>query len=675
MKIRVPILLLLFTLTMCASGALAQISALAESPGADNPAEKDSRMEKQVTLQVACTKLEDAMRKLTEQTGVVLKAGGSEREWRVRERLVTIQAKDVKLGTLLNQITTLLRYRVSRGKKDGQFTYLIWQDKNSRELEADLLISEKEAGAKRMLQSRQSALALAEAALKMTPEDALKERSKDPWAAYLGSTKAGRGYADILSLISSNYPNARDLMLRGRGATIHLDKVDSPLAKSAQDAISGGILAAAIRKESPDYPSGFTPTKIVIKPMTGTNEGMAGSLGMSGFFWIMGKMAAGDGKPMMKGVESDVPLAFFPLSGKNTAIGRVFGGLLFALDDGLSMEEAQKQIVTDFNNPDVMAEALGRTSPTQENPPTDPFLTREVEIGKLPRMEAASTIDPTHQAEGDAYAELSRAIGMPVLVETFSKTLPVGLFIKPGKQPFYKVLISLEKAGYVWDFGEGMFRIKPEDWATNRSYEVPESRLIFYKELLKKNGFFNLDDLAAIVTEFTDAQIQNRLIAEPEIMYATAATLMNPMGGSSLDMLRLYGSLSTTQKQQARLNVGLPFASMTAAQYDYIGGLIAENLGGLEVLDGSLQLKLLHDDQKENMGGMDVVTFEITAFVAGEEQPRNITEKIMIYGKKQIEMMKSAILKGMKKYGENDGKAKTPDKGRENPATEPSPAP
>ena len=201
---------------------------------ADNTVTKkpDPRLDKKVTLEVSHTKLEDVAKQLTEQTGVVIKAGSGERDWRVRERRITIQAKDVRLGDLMEQISKLLNYYLSRGGKEGEWTYLYWQDMKARILEEDLLAAEREAAAQRIVKVRQGALDIAEKALKMTPEDALKERDKDPMLAYMGGTQTGRGFAQLLAALNRDFAIERDLMLRGRMVNMMLSDFSPALQQA-----------------------------------------------------------------------------------------------------------------------------------------------------------------------------------------------------------------------------------------------------------------------------------------------------------------------------------------------------------------------------------------------------------------------------------------------------------
>lgn len=96
----------------------------------------DPRLDKKVTLEVSHTKLEDAVKSLAEQTGVVIKAGSGQRDWRVRERKVTIYAKDVPAGQVMTEISKLLGYFLSQDGKKDEWTYLFWQDQKSRIFES-----------------------------------------------------------------------------------------------------------------------------------------------------------------------------------------------------------------------------------------------------------------------------------------------------------------------------------------------------------------------------------------------------------------------------------------------------------------------------------------------------------------------------------------------------------
>ena len=68
----------------------------------------DARLDAKVSLNVTHAKLQDVLKTLTDETKVVIEAGGDDRDWRVKERRVTIHAKDISLRLLLDEIPNFL---------------------------------------------------------------------------------------------------------------------------------------------------------------------------------------------------------------------------------------------------------------------------------------------------------------------------------------------------------------------------------------------------------------------------------------------------------------------------------------------------------------------------------------------------------------------------------------
>ena len=559
--------------------AVAASSVCADIAKFDPP---DKRLDKKVTLEVAHTKLEDVVKSLSEQSGVTVKAGTGTRDWKVREGRVTIRAKDVPLGKTLDEITKLLGYYLSREGKEGEWTYIIWQDKKSRDLEAEMLIAEKEAEARRAEESRQASLDAAEKALKMTPEEAKKLRDNDPLVSYLGGTKSGRGYAQLLSSLSST---DMQLMMRGKRIAMPFSSLPPALQQAAMDTTASGIIAAENAGGGTSQP--MVPYQVVISQLTGDINEELGPMGVAGAMSLMGLPQSGDGgyDPVLG---QGHPMSVFLLSKPDSQFGKTFGKALLALEEGAPMQQVEQELGGILNDGTANAEAKARKSPTEENPPTDPKLTREVDLGKMPDSSA-------RQEGGDAasnaraVAKISEAAGFAAMLESFTKANPIAIYLKPGKQPVYKIMIGLEKAGYTWDLEDSTLRIRPEDWAVKRSCVIPEGILTRYRELLEAQGMLTFDDLAALASEVTDDQIENSLFTDP---YLNSAVGM-PLGRWSWhgrDMLRLYHSLSANQRTNLTSEAGLQFGQLTEEQWDRLNTIITDRLGGLYIVEGSVRL-------------------------------------------------------------------------------------
>lgn len=640
----------------------------------------DPRLDQKVTLSVDHAQLDSALKQLSDKTKVAFKAGSNDRDWRVREQHVTIRVKEMPLKSVMEQITKLLGFRVTRGGKAGEWDYLFWQDKKARDLEEDMVASAKEAAAQRSQKMRQGAIDDAEKALNMSQDDALKLKDKDPWLAYMGGTTAGRGFSQIMSALGGSSPTDLDLMLRGKRMSLSFDGMSAGIGSAAAATTQGGIFGA-LRRGAPGMPN-IPPSGMTIMPIGDMGGAGAGMLGFGGMAFITGKipgMGSTPGNPF----GDSIPMSMFPICKSDSLIGKAFGKMLFALDDGASLQDAMGKIQSDMtSDPDFLANAVARESVTEQNPPTDPELTREVELAGVFK-DYKLVQDPKKMKEDQAKAidEIARATGYTMMVESFNTSLPITLFLKAGKQPVWKILAGLEKGGYTWTKDGGVLRVRPEDWALLRSYAIPEDFMTMCRTTLTKQGAFGLDDLAYIATSLSDDQIQNTLIAEPDLTMAVATLATPIMGGR--EVLRVYGSLNAQQKASLTSPQGLRFAQFNAPQWDRLSALITDRLGGIYITDGAMRLKI--EDTSKLKGAqaaagtgpagaagmgmlkdMKVAMFEVNVLSGDDQKPRTVSEMVTIMGKSGI-----AALQQIQK----DALAAADKAGKPKPATPPAPKP
>lgn len=598
----------------------------------------DPRLDQKVTLEVSHEKLEDVCKQLTDQTGVTIKAGSGERDWKVRERRVTIEAMDIELGTLMKEISKLLGFYLSRSGKEDEWAYLYWQDLKARTLESEMLSAEKEAAAQRARKMCESAISQATDALKLTPEEALKKKSEDPLLAYMGGTKSGRGWAQLLSSLG-NFPTEKELLMRGQRAVISFDSSPPGMQEAAIDAASGGIVAGQARDGQGPALTDLVPYQFGILPVSQTDNYEAGVLGLNGLVVITG-LKPGDPPASSDGpLGLGNPMGMFLIADPDARICDMVGRFLFEIDAGASTDEAGKKLNEELQSPEMLASLLQEDSPTETTPPTDPRMTREVEIDKevVPAVAGVpGELSDTPENTGKTLALISKAIGAPVMLESFPRLLPPSLFIRPGKQPLYKVLIGLEKTGFTWELDDDALRVRPRDWALRRSYEIQEGYLAYYRDLLAKQGMLTLDDVGKIALDLTDGQIGNTLLADPDFMW------MNLVFGDLTEgknILRFYASLTAQQKSALRTEAGLPFSQLTTEQWDRVGSAISNALGGVYVQDGSVLLKP-DLNAAETQGSVHHYDFQISVQVADETELRVLPNRITIYGKRGIELLK-----------------------------------
>ena len=577
----------------------------------------DPRLEKKVTLEVNHVKLEEVAESLSKQSGVDIKAGTGKRDWKVRERKVTIHAKDIPLAQILEEIPKLVGFHLSRQGKEGEWNYLIWQDQKGRLLEEEMLIASKEAYARRARDVRQGALDAAAEALTMTPEEALKRRDKEPLAAFLGGTGAGRGFAQILSSLRSNFPTEYELMMRGKRVTIPISSFPPGLEGALADIMAGKLPTWM----DEDDQAQLVPHELVIEAMRGPDSDLNAMLGLGGLAFLYarpGDQQTGDG----------VRAGLLPMSSLDSKIGNLFGRHLLNLEEGMDPEEARK-INDEVETPEGLADLMARKSPTEENPPTDPELLREIEILEvMGAIQSGAQSPKLMEDQGKMMGEIARAAKIAVLLESYASMVPVSGFIKKGKQPFYHILVAAEKAGCVWELGEGTLRIRPDDWAIHRSKEISESFLNHYKALIEKNGELTLDDLAMIVVALSDAQIETTLANDPDL---GGILTMVTRDREHRDVLRAYGLMNPYQKSLLTSENGLPFAQLTDRQWGYLEEIITDRLGGVHIIDGSIRIA----PQKDEPG---VEVFQLKIHTPNEE-PRLVKISVNVPTKVFIKQM------------------------------------
>lgn len=280
-------------------------------------------------------KLQEVTDSLAKQTGVTVKAGNGERDWRLREQKVSVHAKDITLSQALDQIAKLLSFCVSREGKDKEWTYTIWRDKKGRDLEAEMLNAEQEAEAQRAKETRQAMLDLAKKALGMSADEAKKLRDKDPTLACLGGTKTGRAFSQLMGSLGQT---DLDPMLRGKQVTIPFRSLPPDLQKAAAVTTTGG-LEQLMSQNTKD----LVPLQIAVSPL---KEDVAGELmatGVGGAIAVMGVPKDGpNGADFDPILGAGQPMSIFLFSKPDSRFGKLFAQAIFDAEQGVPKEQTEK---------------------------------------------------------------------------------------------------------------------------------------------------------------------------------------------------------------------------------------------------------------------------------------------------------------------------------------------
>ncbi|MHB0999689.1 MAG: hypothetical protein ACYC27_10635 [Armatimonadota bacterium] len=604
----------------------------------------DARLEKKISIDADHTKLVDVLKTLTDQTGVVLTAGSSKRDWRVIERHLTVRAKDVPLGSFMAGLSQLVNYRISRGGKEGQWSYLFWQDKKAKDIEEAMLEADRDAEKNAIHQAQLDAIDTAKKALSMSPEEAMKKADSDPWLAYLGGTKSGRGTAQLMSTYGDRFLHSIEELCANMDLIHVLFSDMSPRLRSAAiDSIQGSI--GITRRKQYGQNSDFTLTGVEFIPQTPNGslnmhtDGFGGLIILDGTF---GNSNKGDALAI-------------PFVSSDSIMGAKWGRQALELQNGANPDEAEKKGELEGDKLTNILKAA-QESPTEKNPPKDPKLTREVVLGELPAPKIL--YDNISYSSGDtakAVSAISKTIGLPFEMESFQHTIPIGLFMKPGKQPLYKILIGLEKAGYTWNIDDDILRVRPLNWATHRSYEISEDFINYYKSILDLQGEFTVDDIAGIVTNLTDAQIKNTLQADQDISYAIHFDVE-----SARAFLEFYSTLRLNNKAALVSDAGLGFGQLTPVQWDKLNEVVGRSGDAGYIIDGVIRLSQDPGKSPFDDLGTKKVSFDIAIQIEGQDDLQYRRSTVLLMKKDHIARRKAELLKERKADADQLAESSTP---------------
>ncbi len=550
----------------------------------------DPRLSAKVTLTAYNVPLERLARDLARQTGVAIRVGSGERDWRVRERKVHVVFRNRPLGDELTALKDLLGYTVQRTGEEGRWAYRIWQTPRQRDYEAAMVAEARREQEKEITDLREAVFDDAEAAAALTPDEAKALRETDPWKAYLGGTDAGRAYGELLKGMPDD---AKALVKRGQKVILNVAELSPGLKDAVNRMVQGGFYArGGADPQSPeikDLTLKTPPTRVAFMPTTPDMlEGMPSDFGLTGIAYVLGDLKAPtpSWERTSEIINNDVgvqgmPLANVPLAGSQTRGARWIANAFLKLEDGVPASELDRTADQDLKSLPTSDFRLSRVVPTPK--PTDPALLTEIEPLQL------SHRGPGQKLKG-LIEELSTRTPLSFAVETFPDEPDPTFFLPAVKTPLYQLLDTLQTQGYIWTFEKGIVGMRPRDWALRRLSDVPESLLAGYRAILNAKGWLEFNDMAAMAVALTDEQITGRVVNHPDLSFA-----VEPLSRNNMGWIRFYGGLSEAQRARALSPVGLSLAVLTIAQWEALAQLVTQANSGAELNAGVLKLAFVEE--------------------------------------------------------------------------------
>ncbi|MFN3650526.1 MAG: hypothetical protein ACK47B_13190 [Armatimonadota bacterium] len=253
---------------------------------------------------------------------------------------------------------------------------------------------------------------------------------------------------------------------------------------------------------------------------------------------------------------------------------RVFGYL--TLVNGVNGQPAGSSMV----NWGVRVPQPDPVLPFTPDPAPDPVLDQKIKLD-LPdpaAMPAISKIGLTAQVLGrwpggmvrlsELARQLHQATGLQVAADSFVRARLEPAFLQQ-EHTVREVLNHLAKElDYTWQKDGTLLLLRARDPLLDRSMEVPERVLRPFRKQLAGQTQLSLDQLSRLALALTDRQLRG--MSDYWGWYLQDAGVPAPYGSGELfgfrDALRLWGSLSPSQREAVAAGQTLPVAAMTPSQ-------------------------------------------------------------------------------------------------------------
>lgn len=536
--------------------AVGKVTSDPNAPGAAAPKDEqvevtDARLTQKVTYSEPRKTVSAILDELTKSTGVVFKAGYNNKDWQVRDRKMTVYAKDVPLSELMSSIARVMKFKWERGGKDGAWTYRLFMDRRTLlDAEAQRVREEQRVEAE---QAKKRAKGLADYAKMsvMTPEEKAKLKTDNPFLYAISGAAGNMGGS--MGAFFRETPMAFEAISQGQ----RLDVPGSALSPAAQ----AGLVQAMkgmMEIESkfgggkghtlPDgYGSDLSKMSITVNKTLEMTKGMPGA-----------GMMLGDLSVSYDGRDTMVPF-IDPASGFAKIIGKA---MIESDEQGRPMDEVMKEHQAEFMSTMMSEIKAGVGGEPLNEHPEDPALKVKV------------TLKPESQKLQDVEKSLAEVSKLAVVSDNF------GISFSAGQPPATEMELKdlLDKIGdsyvYNWDKHSGVIELRDRNWFKKRAAQIPEEWLENWRQELTKTGTIEIDSLAEIAA-LTQEQLMANVISDETLSRSSLAGTV--FGGR--EALRFYGSLTPDQRAAIFSKSGMDFATLTPDQTAQASKLILTKHG------------------------------------------------------------------------------------------------
>lgn len=527
----------------------------------EESATRDARLAQKVTYEAKRVTVLAILDDLTAATGVTLKAGYNAKDWQVRDRKMNITAKEIPLAALMNSIARVMKFKWSRQEVDGVHSYRLYMDRRTLLDAESRRMREEERLERLQAEKRERTLNEWAGAANLSEAELAKLKEENP-LLYIGATS---GVAGSLASFFGEVPVAGEALATGQEMSL----AGSALPPSAQQALLGTMqsmarLEAAFSGRERSIPDDVAANMDQVSIQLNRGLSMARMSPMGAFL-------LGDISIRYEGRTVGVPIVD-PQSNLARLAGRL---MLQAREEGKSMEELGKDMQGQF----MQAMLSDIKASSHEEP--------EAERPDDPALHAKITIQPKTNQLDDVQEALAKATGFTVVSDFF------GGMGAPGSVPAEEAEIReiLEKISelyrYDWEKHPSVVEFRDKKWYQKRAAQIPEAWIEGWRSILKTSGTLDISDLAQIAMLSYEQYSANII---PDKMLSESG-LSGPIFRSR-DLLRLYASLTESQRTMLFTEGGLDLRGLTPSQWQQAASAInTRNAGFLLSPDARLKLE------------------------------------------------------------------------------------
>jgi beta-lactamase regulating signal transducer with metallopeptidase domain len=522
--------------------------------------EHDARLSQPVHIEILGRAAVPALEMLSKQTGVTLQVAPENLDT-VGERKLTVIAQGCSLKSIMVQIPNALQEcHWDVDLRGGQPVYLLHRNAGVETTMVELAQAEAVRRQDELRPAREARLAQARAALAMSPEELQDLMETDPFLAAQVEDPEARHRLELLLGLPGK--DMKEFLATGR-AYLPYETAPEAYREAARMGTESFIKDAAKSDSGPI--SRWVRVVWDMLPQAGICFEDYDEMGVSLVvqYYNTSNTTLQKGDVLRAGGGGALPPR---LPDEHTAKYWYGPNLLKAGID----EKALDALIGDQakQRAEQQRERRDQRRALEWHEPRSQQLHKVV---TLPFKEKSSTVDVQQW--------VARETGLSVVSDYFTTWEPRDI-PDEAKAPMamWRLLYVLGDSwfwSYDWDEAGDCLVFHDRVWYVSARMEFPESMVLVYREKLKQQGGFTLDDVAEAAVELARRRpVPPRQRGEGPWSEVNVPLDLEGAGlsGHSLrsEALLLYASLSPAQRERARSADGLSFTEMTPGQQDLV---------------------------------------------------------------------------------------------------------